>query len=186
MDKIERINIWFDNAGHYLEVFWISKDGNYFMPTSSERVDVLVDDERNLSGFMVWGVTKVKKGEIVNLALTPDESHPASPTESAVSLPATQIAHTRPVVHTESIVDIKAVTIQVEESGDCIEVRWSEGDGHYAATGDHRVKALTDASGNILGFRITGISQMGDGEKDFINVDLYPASLASEPTSTHS
>ena len=186
MDKIERINIWFDNAGHYLDVFWISKDGNYFMPTSSERVDVLVDDERNLSGFMVWGVTKVKEGEIVNLELTPEEPQPASPTESAVPLAAVQIAHTRPVVQTESIAEIKAITIQVEESGDCIEVHWSSGKGDYTTTTDERIRALTDASGNILGFRITGISQMGDGEKDFINVDLYPASLASEPTSTHS
>ena len=80
----------------------------------------------------------------------------------------------------------EGIFFQADKSGDCIEVRWSEGDGHYTATGDHRVKALTDASGNILGFKITGISQMGNGEKDFINVDLYPASLASEPTSTHS
>ena len=73
----------------------------------------------------------------------------------------------------------EGIHFQADDSGDCIEVRWGDGDGHYAATGDDRVKALLDSSGNILGFKITGISQMGEGEKDFISVDLYPATRPS-------
>jgi hypothetical protein len=80
----------------------------------------------------------------------------------------------------------EGIHFQADDSGDCIQVRWGAGDGHYAPTGDERVKALLDSSGNVLGCRITGISQMGEGEKDFINVDLYPARLASQPTNNHS
>ena len=75
----------------------------------------------------------------------------------------------------------EGIRFQADESGDCIEVRWGTGDGHYA-TSDDRVEALLDSTGNILGFKITGISQMGEGEKDFINVDMYPAKQAAKPT----
>ena len=167
MDKIERINLWYDNAGHYLDVFWASKSGNYFMPTSNERVDVLVDDDRNLSGFMVWGVTRVKEGEIVNLDLMALEP------ESVATLSTARPNQSHPPVQSGGTMEIKNISIHNENAGDCIEVRWSGGEGHYTATGDDRVQTLLDSSGNILGFKITGISQMGEGEKDYINVDLY-------------
>ena len=47
------------------------------------------------------------------------------------------------------------------------------------ATTDEQVKALVDSSDNIQGFKISGISHMGEGPKDVINVDLYPSSPAS-------
>ncbi len=180
MDKIDRINIWFDNAGHYLDVHWVSKTGNYFMPTSNERVDVLVDDERNLSGFMVWGVTRVKEGEIVNLELMAVEP------ESVAALATTRPNQSHPAVQSGATMEIKNISIHTENAGDCLKVRWGAGDGHYAATGDDRAQALLDSSGNILGFKITGISQMGEGEKDYINVDLYPSSIVSESANPNS
>ena len=171
MDKIERINIWFDNAGHYLDVHWYSKADNCFMPTSNERVDVLVDDESNLSGFMVWGVTRITEGEITNLELVPVE-----PDTVAVLVTA------RPnQSHSGVVGGIRKLSIQADESGDCIEVRWGDGDGHYAPSEDDRVEVLLDSSGRVLGFKITGISQMGEGEKDFINVDLYPEKRSAKP-----
>ena len=71
MSEVERITVWYDKAGNYLDVFWASKAGNFFTPTADDRVEVLVDDTGNLSGFMVWGLSKIPKGEIVNFALTP-------------------------------------------------------------------------------------------------------------------
>ena len=173
MDEIERINIWYDNAGHYLDVFWASKTGNYFMPTSNERVDVLVDDDRNLSGFMVWGVTRVKEEEIVSLELMPVEP------ESVAALATNRPNRSHPAFQSGTTMEIKNLSIHTEDAGDCIEVHWGAGDGHYTAPADDRVQALLDSSGNILGFKITGISQMGEGEKDFINVDLYPTNTNS-------
>ena len=201
MDKIECINIWYDNAGHYLDVFWVSKAGNYFMPTSNERVDVLVDDDRNLSGFMVWGVTRVKEGEIVNLELTPVEPEltlqpepaaaleltPVEPeltlqTEPAAALATTQLVHVHPIVQAGSTVEIKNISIHADKAGDYFEVYWAAKlNTDYTSTGDDRVQALRDAAGNILGFKITGISLMGEGEKDFINVDLHPVMPAPNP-----
>jgi hypothetical protein len=182
MDKIECINIWYDNAGHYLDVFWVSKAGNYFMPTSNERVDVLVDDDRNLSGFMIWGVTRVKEGEIVNLELTPAEPEPTLQAEPAAGLATARLVHARRVVQTGSTVEIKNISIHADKAGDYFEVYWAaKPDTDYTATDDDRVKALMDAAGNILGFKISGIAMMGEGEKDFINVDLHPLSPEANP-----
>ena len=182
MDKIECINIWYDNAGHYLDVFWVSKAGNYFMPTSNERVDVLVDDDRNLSGFMVWGVTRVKEGEIVNLELTPVEPELTLQPEPAAALATAQLVHVHPIVQAGSTVEIKNISIHADKAGDYFEVYWAAKlNTDYTSTGDDRVQALRDAAGNILGFKITGISLMGEGERDFINVDLHPVLPAPNP-----
>ena len=69
---------------------------------------------------------------------------------------------------------IEEIQLQCDASGDSLEVRWSYDEGHYVATEDERVMALVDSSGNVIGFKISGICQMGEGESDFINVDLYP------------
>ena len=83
MSEIEKIKVWYDKAGNYLDVFWVSKTGNFFMPTADDRVDVLVDAAGNLSGFMVWGVSYVKDGEIVNADLTPAELPQSAPEPAA-------------------------------------------------------------------------------------------------------
>ena len=83
MAEVERIKVWYDKAGNYLDVFWVSKAGNFFMPTADDRVEVLVDDAGNLSGFMVWGLSRVKAGEIVNFELTPADLPPAEPEPAA-------------------------------------------------------------------------------------------------------
>ena len=169
MDKIEWINVWYDNAGHYLDVFWASKAGNSLMPTSNERVDVLVDDDRNLSGFMVWGVTRIREGEIVHHELTPVEPEPIA------AVTATRPDHPRRFVQPETMAEIENISIYADENGDCFELHWAaKPNATYTATSDDRVQALKDADGNILGFKISGISLMGESEKDFINVALYP------------
>ena len=73
MSEVEKIKVWYDKAGNYLDVFWVSKAGNFFMPTADDRVEVLVDDAGNLSGFMIWGLSRVKDQELVNADLTPVE-----------------------------------------------------------------------------------------------------------------
>ena len=83
MSEVEKIKVWYDKAGNYLDVFWVSKAGNFFMPTADDRVEVLVDDAGNLSGFMVWGLSRVKAGEIVNFELTPAALPQDQPAPSA-------------------------------------------------------------------------------------------------------
>ncbi len=71
MDKIERVNVWYDQAGNYLDVTWISKAGNFLAETENDRVNVLVDDSGNLSGFKIYGITHLNDGDIVDVALSP-------------------------------------------------------------------------------------------------------------------
>ena len=83
MAEVTRVKVWYDKAGNYLDVVWEPKAGNYFMPTADDRVEVLVDDAGNLSGFMVWGLSRVKAGEIVNFELTPVDLPQAQPEPAA-------------------------------------------------------------------------------------------------------
>ena len=85
MSEVEKIKVWYDKAGNYLDVIWVSKAGNFFMPTADDRVDVLVDDAGNLSGFMVWGISQVKDGEIVNQELTPSDLPQSAPQPAAAT-----------------------------------------------------------------------------------------------------
>ena len=70
MAEVERVNVWFDKAGgHYLDVHW--RGGIIFTPTENDRVWVLVDKEGGIAGFKVWGVHKIKDGEVAGVELTP-------------------------------------------------------------------------------------------------------------------
>ena len=83
MAKIERVNVWYDKAGHYLDVHWVS--GRCFTPTENDDVWVLVDQDGGISGFKVWGVDKIKDGEIVNAELTPVELPQTAPEPAAAT-----------------------------------------------------------------------------------------------------
>ena len=174
MDKIEPINVWYDNAWPHLEVVWLI-DYGYFAPTKDDRLDVRVDCDGNVLGFMLTGIRHLK-----------GETFTGSLRQVAVDEKTSRALHDRPIG--SPLVAIpewcgasfnNGIHFQADESGDCLEVRWGMGDGDYTATADARVQALMDSSGNILGFKISGISLMGEGEKDFINVNLYPAKPAN-------
>ncbi len=71
--------------------------------------------------------------------------------------------------------EIKNISVNFDEAGDCFDVVWaSPPDTRYTATDDDRVQALVDAAGNLCGFRVSGLSGIDDGEMGFVNVDLYP------------
>ena len=174
MDKNELINVWYDNTSPWLEVIWLREFG-YFAPTKEERLDVRVDYDGNVLGFMLTGIRHLKgqtfSGSLQQVTIDEKSSKalyhkPIGPGKVALP-PFCGAAHT------------EGIHFQADESGDCIEVQWGSGKGKYAPTTDERVQALLDSAGNILGFKISGISLMGEGEKDFINVDLYPANIHS-------
>lgn len=176
MDKIEPINVWYDNAAPWLEVIWRRECG-CFEPTKDDRLDVNMDQEGNVLGFMLTGIRHLK-GQSLTYSLQQvavDEKNWKALHDKPIGSPYVTLPEYCGAGATDGIF------FQADDSGDCIEVRWGDGDGHYASTGDDRVKSLIDSSGNILGFKITGISQMGEGEKDFINIDLYPAKESAKP-----
>ena len=67
--EVERINIWYDKAGDYLDVHWVS--GSYFTLTGNDQEMVLMDRAGNRCGFKVSAVSKLAAEEVVSVELTP-------------------------------------------------------------------------------------------------------------------
>ena len=63
------------------------------------------------------------------------------------------------------------INVWYDEAGDYLDVSWGSGHSYYTATKDDRVMALVDMEGNVLGFKIDGISAIQDKP---LNVDLHP------------
>ena len=63
------------------------------------------------------------------------------------------------------------VNVWYDEAGDYLDVSWGDGNAYYAATEDERIMALVDLEGNILGFKLDGVSAIKGRP---LNVDLRP------------
>lgn len=53
------VRVWYDAEGDFLEVTFEQKNG-YFRATDDERVMEKVDDQGNLLGFSILGVSSLK------------------------------------------------------------------------------------------------------------------------------
>lgn len=58
----QRIKIWFDAEGDFLEVLFSDKAG-FLRETQDDRVMERVDQEGNILGFSVMNVSELKKGK---------------------------------------------------------------------------------------------------------------------------
>jgi hypothetical protein len=56
-----KLKIWFDPEGDYLEVTFDEREG-YFRQTSSDQVMERIDEEGNILGFSVLGLSSMKGG----------------------------------------------------------------------------------------------------------------------------
>ena len=81
MREVEKIRIWYDKAGDYLDVHWVS--GSYFTLTGNDQVMVLMDRAGNRCGFKVSAVSKLAAGEVVGVELTPAALPVARPEPAA-------------------------------------------------------------------------------------------------------
>ena len=59
----DRVRIWYDPEGDYLEVIFDQKVG-YFRETSNEQVMEKVDNEGNVLGFSVLRVSALKRAPL--------------------------------------------------------------------------------------------------------------------------
>jgi len=59
----KKIKIWYDKEGDYLEVLFEQKKG-YFRETENDAVMEKVDEEGNIIGFSILGVSTLKKKPI--------------------------------------------------------------------------------------------------------------------------
>lgn len=67
---IERIKVWFDKEGDFLEVMF-SDDAGYMVETDTEEVMRRIDAEGNVIGFSVMNISRFDKTRPVTAALSP-------------------------------------------------------------------------------------------------------------------
>jgi hypothetical protein len=63
------VTIWYDAEGDFLEVIFERK-GGFFRETEDDRVMEKVDQEANILGFSVLGVSTLRDQPPLSLALT--------------------------------------------------------------------------------------------------------------------
>ncbi len=57
---MEKVKVWYDSKGDFLEVIFKQKEG-YFRETSSDQVMEKVDMEGNVIGFSILKVSSLKE-----------------------------------------------------------------------------------------------------------------------------
>jgi len=57
---MEKVKVWYDSKGDFLEVMFKQKEG-YFRETSSDQVMEKVDMEGNVIGFSILKVSSLKE-----------------------------------------------------------------------------------------------------------------------------
>jgi hypothetical protein len=71
MAKIDRVNVWFDKEGDFLDVTWgVNTCTN---PTQDDRVMAHLDNEGNIQGFHILGVTSFE-GNYIDVDIHPIDS----------------------------------------------------------------------------------------------------------------
>ena len=70
------------------------------------------------------------------------------------------------------------VNLWYDAAGDYLDVSWGTGNGYYTATADARALALVDLQGQVLGFKIDGVSAV-KGKP--LRVDLSAVKPAAVP-----
>ena len=70
------------------------------------------------------------------------------------------------------------VNLWYDAAGDYLDVSWGTGNGYYTATDDDRVLALVDLQGQVLGFKIDGVSAVMEKP---LRVDLSAVKPAALP-----
>jgi len=60
---MEKVKIWYDSKGDFLEVIF-NKEKGYFRETSSDQVMEKVDTHGNVIGFSILKVSSLKKSPI--------------------------------------------------------------------------------------------------------------------------
>jgi hypothetical protein len=88
MAKREKhLRIWYDSEGDYLGVIFDQKAG-YFRETENDQVMEKVDDEGNVLGFSVLGVSVMKEKPLevtLSARLFRQENHPAQRARTSTS-----------------------------------------------------------------------------------------------------
>ena len=141
------VDIWYDNAGHYCDVIWLSTSA-YFDDTEHPEVMALVDRAHNLYGFKIdctiWMGDAAGGYTAVDLR---SRLQPASET-----------------VAPEGVVVPGVIRARYDHDCHSFEVRWGAGDAPLTATDNPHILAAAEADGRLCGFQVIDIDQLSDDE----------------------
>lgn len=66
----QTIKVWYDSEGDFLEVLFSDKPG-YMRETENDAVMERIDDEGNILGFSIMGVSRIEKQKPLVAELVP-------------------------------------------------------------------------------------------------------------------
>ena len=133
MEKIDRVNVWFDRPGDFLEIGW--KSGwsvNGFTPPDAEfSIEVHLTADYQATGFYILGALLLSdrcKGR--GIVIADVQPHP--------------------------------VTVKYDRPTDLWDVQWGPGVVDCVDTPNPRIKARVDAAGQIQGVLISDLRNFED------------------------
>ena len=159
----EEVGVWYDNAGHYCDVIWSSRN-DYFTPTEHPEVMALVDNAHNLLGFKID--CTIWMGDDAGGYTTVDLRSRLQPTIDAnADAP-------------EGVVVPVVIRARYDHDGHSFEVRWGDGEAPLTATDHPHILAAAAADGRLCGFQVIHIDQLSDDEYGLAHTRL-PVRLAA-------
>ena len=67
-----KVSVWYDGEGDMLEVLWAFRDG-YFTDADDDRIRKRLDDDGEVIGFLIQGVSTLKADAPVEFELAPED-----------------------------------------------------------------------------------------------------------------
>ena len=162
------VDIWYDNAGHYCDVIWLSTSA-YFDDTEHPEVMALVDNAHNLYGFKID--CTIWMGDAAGGYTAVDLRSRLQPAADAVAAAAEAAA-------TDGVVVPGVIRARYDHEAHSFEVRWGGDDAPLTATDTPHILAAADAEGRLCGFRVINIDQLSDDEFGMAHTRL-PVRLAA-------
>lgn len=162
------VDIWYDNAGHYCDVIWLTAS-TFFTKTEHSEVLALIDDDNNLYGFKIdaveWMGDRNGGYTTVNLISKLGAAGSQSPSLDGRNVSDGPEDHGSPV-------EKGIINARYDHNDHSFDVFWAGGDARYVATENDHIEALIDPDGLLCGFRIININRMSDDEHGFASVRL--------------
>ena len=153
------VYVWYDNAGHYCDVIWLTAS-TFFTRTEHSEVLALVDSEENLFGFKVDATPWFDDGEgsytTVNL-----RSKLASYKGRSILKFNTDKQPNNPIVN-------GVINIRYSKAGHFFDLFWADGDFRYVETESEHILARVDNAGVLCGFKVVNIDRLTNDEHGFV------------------
>ena len=167
------IYVWYDNAGHYCDVIWLTAN-TFFIGTEHPEVMALVDSEDNLFGFKVdatpWFDDDENGYMTVNL-----RSKLASYKEGKFHNFDTEKQPDNPIIN-------GIINIRYSKTGHFFDLFWAGG-ARYVETESEHILARVDNAGVVCGFKVVNLDRLTDDEHGFVKA-FIDVRMETQPPNT--